>query len=530
MIAPLAKFIDWSSIQFKAMRTPPNGRSACPNWRITTMAIACFAVGVTLSHRVEPGVHVKTMTVAGDIPALQFLPAGPGPHPVALLAHGYASSKEWLFRYGEALAAAGFVCFDVDLPGHGASPRFFSSSGTAHMLEEVARAVGPVDVFVGHSMGGSRGGGAVRDGGLRPKLFIAVGSAPHLGEHGPPLLLLAGRFDEFYPPAVLKARTDARVVLSPWSDHGLELYDPLLVNAAVEAACAAVGKTPPAAPTCWLWRLAGIVLGMLGALGLALCLPKLPPRWAWARGPLVALIFILAFVLTTSTWLDVYPHLRRLPLEIAAAAIALLVLMGAGWLRIPRWSFLALAAVVGLGCLIAGANIPLLLVSHGLVFFLGSIPALLVGTILGRIAAHRGSRRDGDLVMAIIVGCALFQWLQPPRKAPESPKPYAAKPPVAIKLDTKLLDACVGQYRFVPDIEYGTVMTLTIRRQGEQLVGQARGENFEEPINIYPESETDFFDKSGWQFTFIKNDQGEVTAAIRHVKEWPDWEGKKLKN
>ena len=401
------------------------------------------------------------------------------------------------------------------------------------MLEEVALAVGPVDVFLGHSMGGSRGGGAVRDGGLRPRLFIAVGATPHLGEHGPPLLLMAGRFDEFYPPAVLKARTDARVVLSPWSDHGLEHYDPLLVNAAVEAACAAVGKTPPAALTCWLWRLAGIVFAMLGALGLALCLPKLPPRWAWGRGALVAVIFIVAFVLTTSTWLDAMPHLRHIPRQIAAIVITLLVLMGAGRLRIPRWSLLALAAAVSIGCLIADANIPLMLllhVSQRLVFFLYFIPALLVGTVLGGIAAHRGSRRDGDIALAIVVGCALFQWLQPPREDPAASKPYAAKPPVAIKLDTKLLDACVGQYKFAPNIEFGTVMTLTIRRQGDQLVGQARDENFENSFDIYPESETNFFDKLGDQFTFIKNDQGEVTAAIRQVKEWPDWEGKKLKN
>ena len=39
-----------------------------------------------------------------------------------------------------------------------------------------------------------------------------------------------------------------------------------------------------------------MVLAMLGALGMALCLPKLPPRWAWGRGLLVSAIFIVAFV------------------------------------------------------------------------------------------------------------------------------------------------------------------------------------------------------------------------------------------
>ena len=50
------------------------------------------------------------MTFAEETPALEFLPAGPGPHPVALLAHGSPTSQETLFRYGEALAAAGFIC------------------------------------------------------------------------------------------------------------------------------------------------------------------------------------------------------------------------------------------------------------------------------------------------------------------------------------------------------------------------------------------------------------------------------------
>lgn len=77
---------------------------------IAAASIICFVTGIVLSHRMEPGVRVQKVTLADDTPALKFLPAGPGPHPVALLAHGYAGSKETLFRYGEALAAAGFIC------------------------------------------------------------------------------------------------------------------------------------------------------------------------------------------------------------------------------------------------------------------------------------------------------------------------------------------------------------------------------------------------------------------------------------
>jgi pimeloyl-ACP methyl ester carboxylesterase len=375
------------------------------NWCIVAVALAFFASGAVLSRRVEPGVRVEAVTLAGDIPALQFLPADSGSRPIALLAHGFTASKESLFRFGEALAAAGFVCFAVDFPGHGESARSFSAAENGPTLERVARTLGSVDVFAGHSMGAYAGAEAVRNAGLSPRLFIAVGALPELGEHGPPLLLLAGQFDE----ALARARrgvlpSDARLVRFSWSDHALEPYDPRLVDAAVDAACAAVGKTRPPAPTCWRWRLTGVVLGMLGALTMAPRLPELSPRLAQVRGPLLSVIVIGALAVTTTTWFDAAPHLRRAALQIVAIAIALLVVMGAGRLRIPRWSFPALAAAVAIGCVIVGAYFLALI---------GSLFALVLfaATVLGWIAAHRGSRRDGDIAMAMLVGYAIGQWM-----------------------------------------------------------------------------------------------------------------------
>ena len=113
---------------------------------------------------------------------------------------------------------------------------------------------------------------------------------------------------------------------------------------------------------------------------------------------------------------------------------------------------------------------------------------------------------------------------------PKAPEPL--KLCVAIKLDTKLLDACVGHYEFAPDAEYPTGIKLKIWREGDQLIGQAWGENvMQGAFDIYPESETNFFLKiDGSQSTFIKNDKGEVTAVIHHIEGRPDLEGKKLKN
>jgi len=85
--------------------------NARTNRWVIAAAIAALILGAILSRVIEPGVHVQKVTLAEDTPALKFIPAGAGPHPVALLAHGYASSKEALFRYG----GAGQNCDKIEL-------------------------------------------------------------------------------------------------------------------------------------------------------------------------------------------------------------------------------------------------------------------------------------------------------------------------------------------------------------------------------------------------------------------------------
>src|SRR5262245_3100599 len=182
---------------------------------IVVMAIISLGAGAALSRVIEPGVRVEKLMLATNTPALRLFPATPGPHPIALLAHGNGGSKEMLFRFGEALAAAGFDCYSVDQAGYGESPRRWSLLNILLHFQESARALGAVDIFIGHSMGGGIGGWNVVKAEFRPKLFIGVGAPVELGEHGPPLLLLAGLFEEIYRPARLRARTDAQVVISP---------------------------------------------------------------------------------------------------------------------------------------------------------------------------------------------------------------------------------------------------------------------------------------------------------------------------
>jgi serine-type D-Ala-D-Ala carboxypeptidase/endopeptidase len=108
--------------------------------------------------------------------------------------------------------------------------------------------------------------------------------------------------------------------------------------------------------------------------------------------------------------------------------------------------------------------------------------------------------------------------------------------PVAIKLNTKLLDVCVGQYEFAPDKMVPYERKLKIWRQGDRLVGQVPDKPGRPgsggAFDLYPESETSFFlAMDDGQFVFIKNDKGEVTAVIvHHPAGLPDTGGKKVKD
>jgi len=387
------------------------------SWNWIIVGVAALILGAILSRVIEPGVRVEKIMLTTNTPALRIFPATPGPHPIALLAHGNGGSKEMLFRFGEALAAAGFDCYSVDQAGYGESPQACSLTNVLRNFQELELALGAVDVFIGHSMGGGVGGWTVLEAGFRPRLFIGVGAPVKLGEHGPPLLLLAGLFEEFFRPAQLRARTDAQVVISPWCEHITEAYDPVLVRAAVKAACAAVGKPVPAAPTAWRWRFAGLVLGIAGALVLMFRLPELHPRLARARRWIVPAVLLIAVILTMGAWVGVTPQLRRIPQQLVLLVVIWLALAGLSRLRLPRWSLPVVTGILALACGLVLFGMPLAYVKgiflYGvLMSILGmSTVLLLPSALVGRIATRGGSRRDGDVAMAIFASYAIGQFM-----------------------------------------------------------------------------------------------------------------------
>jgi hypothetical protein len=75
-------------------------------------------------------------------------------------------------------------------------------------------------------------------------------------------------------------------------------------------------------------------------------------------------------------------------------------------------------------------------------------------------------------------------------------------------------------------------LTLTIRREGGQLLAQPRsGNKTPSPLEIYPTSETNFCVKlDDSQLIFVKNDKGEAKAVIHRsfYSVVPDSTGKRI--
>ena len=111
---------------------------------------------------------------------------------------------------------------------------------------------------------------------------------------------------------------------------------------------------------------------------------------------------------------------------------------------------------------------------------------------------------------------------------PNAPEPI--EPRLVRKLDSKDLDSYVGHYEFAPHaMALPAGMELTIWREGDQLIAQAKGQDaVQGPFEIFPEAETCFFLKiSGARLKFIKDDNGEVVGVVHHEPPLPDFKGKK---
>ena len=90
----------------------------------------------------------------------------------------------------------------------------------------------------------------------------------------------------------------------------------------------------------------------------------------------------------------------------------------------------------------------------------------------------------------------------------------------AIKLDSRIYDAYVGQYELAPNF------IIAITKEGDGLFAQATGQS---KFEVFPESETEFFyTVVDAQITFVRDEKGQVTHLVLH-QNGRDIPGKKIK-
>lgn len=104
----------------------------------------------------------------------------------ALLAHGLGSNGALMWRYGVALADAGWHAVAVDLRGHGTAPRALDYTIDAYAADlRVAVPAGRDhwDLVVGHSLGGAAATRAAADHFGWTRRLILIDPAIHLAGH-----------------------------------------------------------------------------------------------------------------------------------------------------------------------------------------------------------------------------------------------------------------------------------------------------------------------------------------------------------
>lgn len=181
----------------------------------------------------------RTGLDAGGTPATVWRLPGAEPAPVAVIAHGFAGSRQLMEGFAIALARAGYIAVAYDLAGHGRNPVPMSGDvtvieGTTRVLmDELARvsdaalALPGADgrlALIGHSMASDivvRQ--AIRDPRVGAVVAVSMFSQAVTADAPRNLLVVAGEWEGFLSAEALKA---ARLV-DPAAGYAQTLGDPL---------------------------------------------------------------------------------------------------------------------------------------------------------------------------------------------------------------------------------------------------------------------------------------------------------------
>lgn len=88
---------------------------------VLVLALVAAALSVWQLERARSGVVITPLQV-GSTPATVYRLPDTGPAPVAIIAHGFAGSRQLMEGFGLVLARAGYIAVSYDLQGHGRNP------------------------------------------------------------------------------------------------------------------------------------------------------------------------------------------------------------------------------------------------------------------------------------------------------------------------------------------------------------------------------------------------------------------------
>ncbi|MCG5499487.1 alpha/beta hydrolase family protein [Ectothiorhodospira lacustris] len=114
-------------------RFPGNDRLLA-RWLVALLSLAAILTALWQLHAGTQGLEIRQTQVDG-VPMTMYLPVHDAPAPVAVIAHGFAGSRQMMQPLAITLARNGYIALTFDFPGHGANTRPF----VADLLDEDKR-------------------------------------------------------------------------------------------------------------------------------------------------------------------------------------------------------------------------------------------------------------------------------------------------------------------------------------------------------------------------------------------------------
>lgn len=221
---------------------------------------------------------VRERVVVDGVPVTMLRPAGDGPFPGVVVAHGFSASSTLMSGIGIALAEDGWAAALLDFRGHGASARGLGDTDAGGLEDDLAAVRGWLrerpDVagepaLVGHSMGaGAVTRVATDDPAVPGTVAISLPTAEDLppAAEGPPLFLLVGSAEpaRFGEAAQQAADLGYQTETIPGAEHISILFRTATLESLVGWLDETVGREP-AGPVGTDWRLPAVGAVYLGS-------------------------------------------------------------------------------------------------------------------------------------------------------------------------------------------------------------------------------------------------------------------------